>query len=45
LTFSKLSLVDLAGSENVTLSGASGQQLQEASGINSSLSHLGIVRV
>jgi len=41
--FSKLSLVDLAGSERVGKSGAEGQALKEAQGINKSLSALGNV--
>merc|ERR1711865_506774 len=40
---SKLSLVDLAGCERISRSGATGQQLKEATSINSSLSALGDV--
>ncbi|KAH0574377.1 Kinesin-like protein [Spironucleus salmonicida] len=43
IKISKLNLVDLAGSENVQKSGASGQQMQEASRINKSLLTLGRV--
>eukprot|EP01090_Pellita_catalonica_P016677 TRINITY_DN4839_c0_g1_i1.p1 TRINITY_DN4839_c0_g1~~TRINITY_DN4839_c0_g1_i1.p1 ORF type:complete len:1135 (-),score=304.00 TRINITY_DN4839_c0_g1_i1:39-2981(-) len=42
-TSGKLYLVDLAGSEKVGKTGASGQTLQEAQGINKSLSALGNV--
>merc|ERR1711865_1052218 len=40
---SKLSLVDLAGCERISRSGATGQQLKEATSINASLSALGDV--
>jgi len=43
VTHSKLSLVDLAGSERVGKSGAEGDALKEAQGINKSLSALGNV--
>ena len=43
MTKSKLSLVDLAGCERISRSGATGQQLKEATSINSSLSALGDV--
>jgi len=43
VTQSKLSLVDLAGSERVGKSGAEGQAMKEAQGINGSLSALGNV--
>jgi len=42
-TYSKLSLVDLAGSERIGKSGAEGEALKEAQGINKSLSALGNV--
>ncbi|XRA96602.1 kinesin [Pycnococcus provasolii] len=40
---SRLHLVDLAGSERQSKTGASGERLKEASGINKSLSALGLV--
>lgn len=43
VTYSKLSLVDLAGSERVGKSGATGEALKEAQGINKSLAALGNV--
>jgi len=43
ITYSKLSLVDLAGSERIGKSGAEGEALKEAQGINKSLSALGNV--
>merc|ERR1712167_227968 len=43
VTGGKLTLVDLAGSESQKKTGASGQQLEEAKAINSSLSALGSV--
>ena len=39
----KLNLVDLAGSERVSVSGATGQRLEECKKINQSLSALGNV--
>ena len=42
---SKLYLVDLAGSEKISKTGAQGQRLEEAKGINLSLTTLGKVIV
>ena len=39
----KLNLIDLAGSEDVSKSGVTGQELEEAKNINKSLSSLGDV--
>ena len=41
VSIGKLNLVDLAGSEKLGKSGATGQRLEEAKGINKSLSTLG----
>jgi len=43
VTVGKLNLVDLAGSERVSLTGATGKQLEESKKINQSLSALGNV--